>query len=169
MIKNTIMQSPTSYVTAGICLCLKNTACGNARNHFALGSARSWSSLPKLGRRAGFTWIQPQMCVWRPQAPLVCLFFHSIHMLWGAKGTTETIPLICHSPVAELFKGSCLPLWRSCLLEGGQLAEKNARRSWVSVWSPGKPMGELASRHQEICTEELTTKGPRRNWWDTFN
>lgn len=63
MIKNTIMQSPTSYVTAGICLCLKNTACGNARNRFALGSARSWSSLPKLGRRAGFTWIQPQMCV----------------------------------------------------------------------------------------------------------
>lgn len=143
MIKNTIMQSFKPNI---LCNCRNLSLPQGTRRvgtHVtglpseALIPSRS---LPKLGRGAGFIWIQPQTCMRRQQAPL--LFSHSIHMSRGAKGTTEALLLICHSLVAERIRAiqrklfSTLEKRKGCLLEGGQLAEKNTRRSWVSVCGP---------------------------------
>lgn len=74
------------------------------------------------------------MCVCSQQARRVCLFFHSIHMLWGAKGTTETLS-IYNFLVAKHIRAIQKKLFvtldklKDCLLEDGQLTEKCTKKT----------------------------------------
>lgn len=160
-------SGPTSYVTAGICLCLKNMACGNAHNQFSFGSARSCPNWAGEQDSCGYN-LSP---VCGGNKPHWWVFFHSIRMLWGAKGTAETLLLICHSLGAEHIRAIQRKLFATLeklLVRRWVISRKKCQKKLSVCVVPSKAHG-TACLKTSVQTEELTTKRPRRNWWDTFN